>query len=103
MRIVKIPFLKAMMKAHPRAEEMLNQWIARVKDACWRNPVEMKRDIPSVDPAKVKSGHIVYIFFNIRGNEFRLIAAVHFNTERVFTLRFLAHAEYNLDQWKAEL
>ena len=44
----------------------------------WRNPVEMKRDFPSVDPAMVKSGHTVYVF-NIRRNEFRLIAAVHFN------------------------
>ena len=102
MRIIKASFLKAAAKAHPRAEEMLNEWIARVSAAEWRNPVEMKRDFPYVDPARVKSGNTVYIF-NIRRNEFRLIAAVHFDRQRVFTLRFLTHAEYNLNQWKEEL
>jgi mRNA interferase HigB len=100
--IIKIPFLKAQMKAHPRAEEILEEWIARVKAARWRNPVEMKRDFPTVDPAKVKSGSTVYIF-NIRRNEYRLIAAVHFDKQRAYTLRFLTHAEYDLAHWKEEL
>jgi hypothetical protein len=34
---------------------------------------------------------------------FRLITAVHDNTQRVFTLRFLTHAEYSQDKWKKEL
>jgi mRNA-degrading endonuclease HigB of HigAB toxin-antitoxin module len=33
---------------------------------------------------KVKSGHTVYVF-NIRRNEFRLVVAVHFNHQRVYT------------------
>ncbi|HEV7402115.1 MAG TPA: type II toxin-antitoxin system HigB family toxin [Chthoniobacteraceae bacterium] len=66
------------------------------------NPVQMLRTFPEVDPAKVKSGHTVYVF-NIRRNEFRLIAAVHFDQGRLFTLRFLTHAEYDHNQWKEEL
>ena len=50
----------------------------------------------------MKSGRTVCIF-NIRRNEYRLIAAVHFNRQIVFTLRFLTHAEYALAQWKNEL
>jgi mRNA interferase HigB len=38
--------------------------------------------------------------FNIRRNDYRLIAAVHFNRQIVYTLRFMTHAEYSKDRWK---
>jgi mRNA interferase HigB len=41
--------------------------------------------------------------FNICGNKYRLICAMHFNTGKVFLLRFLTHAEYDKDQWKDQL
>lgn len=62
----------------------------------------MMRTFPSVDPVPVKSGNTVYVF-NIRRNEFRLIAAVHFDQRRVFTLRFFTHSEYDNPKWKEEL
>jgi mRNA interferase HigB len=33
----------------------------------------------------------------------RLIAAVHFNRQIVYTLRFMTHAEYSKDRWKETL
>jgi mRNA interferase HigB len=102
MRIIKESFLKAAANEHRRAAEGLATWIAMVRAAQWQNPVEMKQAAPEVDPVKVKSGRTVYIF-NIRRNEFRLIAAVHFNRQIVFTLRFLNHAEYEINRWKTEL
>jgi mRNA-degrading endonuclease HigB of HigAB toxin-antitoxin module len=66
------------------------------------NPVEMKRSFPGVDPVKVKSGKTVHVC-NIRRDEFRLVIAVHFDRARIYTLRFLTHAEYDRDQWKQEL
>ncbi len=38
--------------------------------------------------------------FNIRGNRYRLIAAIHYNTQRVYVLRLLTHAQYSKDLWK---
>ena len=66
------------------------------------NPVAMKAVFTRVDPVIVKSGHTVYVF-TIRGNEFRLIAAVHFNRRVVYTLRFFTHAEYDRQNWENEL
>lgn len=43
------------------------------------------------------------IVFNIAGNKFRLMAAVHFNTRIVFALDFLTHAEYSKNRWKDQL
>lgn len=51
---------------------------------------------------KVESRRSVFVF-NIAGNHFRLIAAVHFNTGRVFLLDFLSHAEYSKEVWKKNL
>lgn len=41
--------------------------------------------------------------FNICGNDFRLITAIHYDRRAVFVLRFLTHAEYSKNTWKQEL
>jgi mRNA interferase HigB len=43
------------------------------------------------------------IVFNVCGNRYRLIVAMHFNSQMAYTLRFLTHAEYDRDDWKDEL
>jgi len=43
------------------------------------------------------------IVFNVCGNTYRLIVALHFNSRMAYTLRFLTHAEYDRDDWKDEL
>ena len=43
------------------------------------------------------------VVFNIGGNKYRLIAAVHYNTQIVYALLFLTHAEYDKDKWKKVL
>jgi mRNA interferase HigB len=102
VRIIKESFLKEAAALHPRAAEGLQEWVAKIKAGTWQNPVELAQSFPSVDPATVESGNTVYIF-NIRRNEFRLIAAIHFNRQRVFTLRFMTHAEYDRTNWKDTL
>ncbi len=102
MRIIKESFLMAAALKHPRSAEGLERWVETVRAAAWKNPVSMRLTSPEVDPVRVKSGRTVYVF-NIRRNEFRLIAAVHFNRQIVFTLRLLTHAEYDLGHWKTEL
>ena len=51
---------------------------------------------------KVASGRTVLVF-NISGNAFRLIVAMHFNRGLVFALAFISHAEYSKDRWKDTL
>jgi mRNA interferase HigB len=41
--------------------------------------------------------------FNIHGNKYRLIAAIHYDYPRVFVLRVLTHREYDTNRWKKEL
>lgn len=37
--------------------------------------------------------------FNIAGNRFRLIAAVHYNRRRVYVRHVLTHADYDKGLW----
>jgi len=102
MKIITRKFILAAARANPRAAEALGDWLALAAKAQWKNPVEMKNAWPAVDSAKVKSGRTVYIC-NIRRNEFRLIVSVHFNRQRIYTLRFMTHAGYDRRNWKDEL
>ena len=102
VQIITRTFLKAAAARHPRPEGALGSWIDIARHARWNNPVEMRRSFPDIDPVKVKSGKTVYVC-NIRRDEFRLVIAVHFDRTRLYTLRFLTHAEYDRDQWKQEL
>jgi len=41
-----------------------------------------------------------FYFFNLGGNKYRLIAAIHFNTQMLFVRRILTHSEYDTERWK---
>ncbi len=47
-------------------------------------------------------GKIVTVF-NISGNKYRLVTAIHYNTRTLFTLQLMTHAEYSKNRWKAKL
>lgn len=48
------------------------------------------------------SGRTVTIF-NVCGNDFRLITAIHYDRRKVFVLNFLPHSEYSRNHWKDRL
>ena len=99
MRIIKEAFLVMAGRTHPPAARHLDVWRTTVKQANWRNLVDVRRSYPDTDSVKVRSGRTVLVF-NLRRNDYRLIAAVHFNRQIVYTLRFMTHAEYSKNRWK---
>ena len=102
MRIIKEAFLVAAGRDHPPASRHLDVWRKTVKAAAWRSLMDVRRTYPDTDAVKVRSGRQVLVF-NIRRNDYRLIVAVHFNRQIAYTLRFMTHAEYSKDLWKASL
>ena len=77
-------------------------WRKTVKAADWHSLVDVRRSYPDTDAVKVRSGRTVLVF-NIRRNDYRLIAAAHFNCQIIYTLRFMTHAEYSKGRWKETL
>jgi mRNA interferase HigB len=102
MRIIKTSMLREFWQSHRQAEASLRTWAQQVRAAQWTCLVDLRKTIPSADMVKVASGRSVVVF-NVAGNRYRLIAAVHYNTRIVYTLMILTHKEYDRDAWKEQL
>jgi mRNA interferase HigB len=94
--------LREWARRYPDARASLAAWYAITKKARWDSIADVRVDFPSADGVQVKSGRIVTVF-NIRGNHYRMITAIHYNRKRVYLLRFLTHADYDKDDWKGQL
>ncbi len=99
MRIIKPSTVRAFARQNPKALAALTRWLLVAEKAKWDRLADMRQAFQSADEIVVASGRRVVVF-NIAGNSYRLIAAVHYNTQRVYILRFMTHAEYSKDRWK---
>ncbi len=102
MWIVKPAAVRQFRQAHPDAEASLKAWLGQAKKAQWHNIQEVRQQFPHADAVMVASGSIVTVF-NISGNKYRLITAVHYNTGRLFILDLFEHAAYDKQKWKDRL
>jgi mRNA interferase HigB len=103
MRVIKPSTCRRFWRANPRAEKELKKWLATADAAEWNTPADVKADFGArVDFVQVESGNTVAVF-DIANNNWRLIAAIHYDHPRVFVLRILTHGEYDTNKWKEEL
>ena len=72
------------------ARTQYDAWLAIVRRAEWQNPEHIKRSHPKA--SILKGGRMV---FNIKGNDYRLVAALNYRAA-VLAIRFFGtHAEYD--------
>ena len=102
MRVISRKRLREFAQRHSDAAEALEKWHRAFRAARWRNIQEVRRVYPHADAVTVASGNTVTVF-NVCGNKYRLIVAIHDNRQRVYILRLLGHAEYSKDLWKKGL
>jgi mRNA interferase HigB len=103
MRIIKPSTLRRFWAANRGAEAELKKWLKTAKEAQWQHPPDVKYAFGArVDFVKVESGNTVAVF-DIANNNWRIIAAIHYNRQRVFVLRILTHKEYDTNNWKQEI
>lgn len=90
MRVIAISTLREFWVKHPQAETPLRSWYADASSANWKTPADIKATHRNA--SFVGSNRVV---FNIKGNDYRLIVAVHFNRGMMF-IRFVGtHSEYD--------
>jgi mRNA interferase HigB len=90
MRVISRKTLKDFWEEHADAEQPLKAWFHETKAARWKAFTDIKARYRSADT--LPGNRVV---FNIRGNTYRLIVRIHYNTGIVF-IRFLGtHAEYD--------
>jgi mRNA interferase HigB len=94
MHIITHRRIVAAQKAHPQCASALDQRYRLCKKAAWRKFSELRILFPGTD----KVGDV--FVFDLGGNKLRLIAAIHFNTGRLFIRSVLTHKKYDLGGWK---
>lgn len=102
MRIITCKRLREFAERYPDAAEPLRKWQRLVREAEWRSLQDVRRVYPHADMVKVGSENAVTVF-NIGGNKYRLIVAIHYDRQRVYVLRLLTHSEYSKGSWKDTL
>ncbi len=93
MRLAGRPILEQFGQAHPEARGTLDAWVAEVRAANWATPHELKRRFPSA--SLLGRGRVV---FNIRGNNYRLVAIMDYQNQQCVVQRIGTHDEY--DTWE---
>jgi mRNA interferase HigB len=102
VRIIAKKAISLFGEKHFDALSPLLRWYSIVEDGEWRNYSELRTAFPSADQVRVASGRIATVF-NIAGNKYRLISAIHYNRQTVFIMRIFSHQDYDNIDWKSHL
>lgn len=90
MRIIALGTLREFWKSRRDAEVPLRSWYAVASCAYWRSPADIKEAYRTA--SFIANNRVV---FNIKGNNYRLVAAVHYNRGMMY-IRFIGtHREYD--------
>ena len=79
MRIIAISQLKKFGRRYPESEQASLAWIDEARTADWKSPAGIKAHFATA--SILKSRRVV---FNIKGNDFRLVAAVAYRFGAVY-------------------
>lgn len=89
-RIVAKRTIREFWEKYPASKSYLETWYKTVKEAHWNNPSEIKQFYTTV--SVLKNSRVV---FNIKGNDFRLVAKINFERQWLY-IRFIGtHEEYD--------
>lgn len=97
MRVIALSTLRSFwaLHGHRDAEQPLKAWYAEAMAAAWTQPADIKARYANA--SILKGGRVI---FNIKGNDYRLIAAISYKQQAVYVKFVGTHAAY--DQVDAE-
>lgn len=89
MHVISQKALRDFESTHPAAKAPLAHWFKLVKQSEFHSFQDIRNTFPSADWV---DGLVIFM---IGGNNYRLIAAVHFNRQKLYVRDLLTHAEYD--------
>jgi mRNA interferase HigB len=95
MHIITRKRLNEFAEKHPDAQSALAHWYRTMKGGRFAHFAQLRETFPGADQVDNKT------VFNIGGNKYRLVAAVHYNRARVYIRAILTHREYDKGTWKS--
>ena len=94
MHVISRKRLNDFAAIHPTSKEPLARWYRLIKSGRFDHFSDLRATFPHADQV----GKLTV--FNVAGNHFRLIAAIHYNRKKVYVRAILTHAEYDENFWK---
>ena len=94
MHVISRKALRRFWEQHPDSESALSRWFKIMQRSDFDSFEALRTTFPSAD----KVGDM--IVFNIGGNNYRLIASIHFNRGKAYIRHVLTHREYDRGRWK---
>ena len=94
MHIITRKRLNDFAESHPDVRSALQRWYKLMKVGTFQSFAELCATFPNADLV----GNL--IVFNIGGNKVRLIAAIHYNRQKVYIRAVLTHIDYAKSKWK---
>lgn len=88
--------LREFARIFPDAGPPLQAWRKIVEASRFSGFADLKAGFRSVD--KVDDFYV----FNIGGNKYRLVVAIHFDRQLVFVRAVMTHSKYDKGRWKEQ-
>lgn len=89
-RIFAKSTLRKFWEKHAETEQYLKTWYDTAMSSTWVNPNDIKKTYANA--SILKSGRVV---FNIKGNDYRLVAKINFEKQWLFVRFIGTHSEYD--------
>ena len=94
MHIISRKKLLEFSQNHADAFTPLNDWYRIAKAARWRHLDEVRRNLSSAEAV----GN--FTVFNMKGNNYRLIVSIDYESQIIYVKYVSTHAEYDNEKWK---
>jgi mRNA interferase HigB len=96
VRIVNEERLTRFVREHPEAKSAMLRWAAIARVSQWRSLVEVRNSFRSADQV------CECTVFDILGNNYRLVARIHYADQTVTLYHFFTHKQYDRGRWKKD-
>jgi mRNA interferase HigB len=94
VRVISRRALRDFAKEHADSARPLDAWYRIAKASRWKSLIDVRDTWPSAETV----GELTV--FNVKGNTYRLIARINYQTGTLFIRAVLTHAEYDKENWK---
>jgi mRNA interferase HigB len=94
MHVISRKKLKEAAARHKDLEGPLDVWFRIAKRATWKSLADVRETFSSADVVGK------WTLFNIKGNQYRLIAEINYMFSRIYIRHVLTHTEYDRGGWK---
>jgi mRNA interferase HigB len=95
MHVISRKKLKEAAARRSELEGPLDAWFRVTKKAAWKNLADVRKTFSSADAVGK------WTVFNIKGNQYRLIAEINYAFGRIYIRHVLTHSEYDRGGWKS--